>query len=112
MRNVKEGDEGLYAVRVTGPNVNMYSSCRVSLSRASASYSGGRSSSYYPYTSDRSSARSSMAREISSSSSRLSPAVASLDHTRTPLSGSEYYTSTKYRVRSSYATNYNRYGYY
>ena len=41
MRNVKEGDEGLYAVRVTGPNVNMYSSCRVSLSRASASYSGG-----------------------------------------------------------------------
>ena len=74
--------------------------------------SAGRSSSYYPYTSDRSSARSSMAREISSSSSRLSPAVASLDHTRTPLSGSEYYTSTKYRVRSSYATNYNRYGYY
>ena len=31
MRNVREGDEGLYAVRVTGRNVNLYSSCRVSL---------------------------------------------------------------------------------
>ena len=42
VRNVKEGvDEGLYAVRVTGPNVNLYSSCRISLSRLSTSYAGG-----------------------------------------------------------------------
>ena len=41
MRNVREGDEGLYTVRVTGPGVNLYSSCRVSLSRASTSGGGG-----------------------------------------------------------------------
>ena len=62
--------------------------------------SAGRSSSYF---SERSSARSSVAREMSST---LSPVTASLD------AGSEYYTSAKYRVRSYYTRNYNRYGYY
>ena len=43
VRNVREGDEGLYAVRVTGPGVNLYSSCRVSLSspRATSFVGGG-----------------------------------------------------------------------
>ena len=48
-----------------------------------------------------------MARETTAST--LSPAMASLDHS--PLSG-EYYTSTKYRVRSYYTRNYSKYGYY
>ena len=47
-----------------------------------------------------------MAREMSTTTSTLSPTVASLD------AGSEYYTSAKYRVRSYYTRNYNRYGYY
>ena len=40
MRNLKDGDEGLYAVRVTGPNVNLYSSCRVSLTGGSSVTTG------------------------------------------------------------------------
>lgn len=31
IRNLKSEDAGLYAVRVTGGNVNLYSSCRISL---------------------------------------------------------------------------------
>ena len=39
MRGVREGDEGLYSVRITGPGVNLYSSCRVSLSSPRATSS-------------------------------------------------------------------------